>query len=187
MKNEVYDDTMALNSSFIINFKDINTVQRSVKKTNSTRCVCFTCNKSFYDRRTFLEHRNIHRGIRPFVCNVCHISYTHRSTLRTHKLSHSGERSHVCDVCQKSFVTSKSLKSHTKLHEEVKRCICIGCNKLFKNAKNLRTHVSRICPKLYERMQNSTKSGERSYVCEHCKTSFSDADCLNMHKFVRRH
>ncbi|KAL3880004.1 hypothetical protein ACJMK2_032276 [Sinanodonta woodiana] len=130
--------------------------------------LCPTCGKSFTQKNSYLQHANVHAGIRPFVCDVCGKDFTYEKSLREHRFMHDEVRRFQCEICSKTFKQTTSLRIHMKVHQESKDHICSSCGKGFTQKQALVRH---------ERIHN----GEKPFSCAKCQKTFSDTSIIRRH------
>lgn len=133
--------------------------------------LCMTCGKSFTQKGTYLQHANIHLGIKPYICDVCGVSFRYEKSLKEHKYLHEDIRRFVCSVCDKRFTQSSALAIHLKVHKEYKDYLCQTCGKGFTQRQALTRH---------ERIHN----GEKPFSCRLCGRCFNDASIIRRHMIL---
>ncbi|KAK7494312.1 hypothetical protein BaRGS_00014415 [Batillaria attramentaria] len=167
--------------------------QHMLKHGEKMQLSCEMCQKTFVSlhqwRVHMEEHAETHR-----IQNLCGVpSSDHREAaghlIKSHasgeckksfaqardlekrvQFKHTGERSSVCEICGLSFADVKVMKKHRQIHKRgrEKRFVCEVCNSRFHHHASLKYH-------------RLTHSGQKSFVCEHCKIAFYTASHLKCH------
>jgi KRAB domain-containing zinc finger protein len=146
--------------------------------------------------------RTVHRKIKPkYQCTDCDYSTNFNYRLKEHCRKHSGEKPFRCDQCDTTFLTKRNLTSHTKrMHEERKDSIkCKYCDSTFMRKDNLINHVKSVHPngmglkyqcndcdfstnnKSAFTRHHRTHTGEKSFKCNQCGTTFARKGTLVIH------
>ncbi|PVD34930.1 hypothetical protein C0Q70_06211 [Pomacea canaliculata] len=55
--------------------------------------LCPTCGKSFSQKNSYLQHANVHMGIRPYQCDVCGKSFSYEKSLKEHSVLNEHDES----------------------------------------------------------------------------------------------
>ncbi|KAK3577109.1 hypothetical protein CHS0354_037142 [Potamilus streckersoni] len=130
--------------------------------------LCPKCGKSFKQKISYIQHANMHAGIRPFVCDVCGKDFIYEKSLREHKYIHTDVRKFICDICAKTFKKKTSLRIHMKVHSDAKDHICSSCGRGFTQKQALVRH---------ERIH----TGAKPYHCTVCQKTFGDNSTIRRH------
>ncbi|GFN76629.1 gdnf-inducible Zinc finger protein 1 [Plakobranchus ocellatus] len=129
---------------------------------------CSTCGKSYAQKSSYIQHSNIHIGVKPFYCSVCEMQFSHEKTLKEHMFVHADRKSFMCKVCNKPFRQSSGLTIHMRIHKETKDYVCSVCGKGFSQRQALLRH---------ERIH----AGEKPFECCLCGRCFADSSVLRRH------
>lgn len=133
--------------------------------------LCPTCGKSFSQRNSYLQHANVHMGIKPYQCDVCGKSFSYEKSLKEHRYMHEENKQFECPVCQKKFRQSSGVAIHMKIHKERKDYVCSACGKGFSQKQALIRH---------ERIH----LGEKPFLCRMCGRNFTDSSILRRHMIL---
>lgn len=133
--------------------------------------LCPTCGKSFSQKNSYLQHANVHMGIRPYQCDVCGKSFSYEKSLKEHRYMHEEDKQFECPVCKKKFRQSSGVAIHMKIHKERKDYVCSACGKGFSQKQALIRH---------ERIH----AGEKPFTCGVCKRNFTDSSILRRHMIL---
>lgn len=133
--------------------------------------LCPTCGKSFSQKNSFLQHSNVHKGLKPYQCEHCGKSFAYEKSLKEHRFMHDNILRFKCEVCGKQFRQSTSLQSHRKIHKEAKDFLCGTCGKGFTQKQALVRH---------ERIHN----GRKPFCCGLCLRTFNDASIIRRHMIL---
>ena len=133
---------------------------------------CKLCSKSYFLKKSLLEHKNaVHKSIK-YDCELCNKSFGYKKLLQKHIKSihysvkknknfqckdlkmcqenvREGVKKFSCDLCEKKFSQKVNLKKHVlKIHEGIKQFKCEICKKLFSQKVNFESHQHcQICGK----------------------------------------
>ncbi|KAL0809979.1 hypothetical protein ABMA28_010823 [Loxostege sticticalis] len=136
---------------------------------------CDKCDKGFHVKTWYLQHQNIHTGVKPFVCDVCGAAFHMEKYLTTHRsLKHpqsSNLKRYVCVHCSLPCDSRNALTEHLKEHglNTEKKFLCDLCGKIVSNAEQLKFH---------KRMH----LGVKPYTCSTCNKSFAKKFNLQLHE-----
>ena len=138
-----------------------------IKKTY----LCPTCGKSFSQKNSYLQHANVHMGIRPYQCDTCGRSFSYEKSLKEHKYMHDDDKQFECHVCHKKFRQSSGVAIHMKIHKDHKDYVCSACGKGFSQKQALIRH---------ERIH----MGDKPFACALCRRTFTDSSILRRHMIL---
>lgn len=100
---------------------------------------CTLCDKSFYEEREMVSHRNQHHGnIKPFRCDQCDKSFAGPRSLARHKCNQV--KAYPCPTCGKTFGNKGHLKDHEPTHDPTPSFKCSKCLRPFKHRQSLVRH-----------------------------------------------
>lgn len=133
--------------------------------------ICPTCGKSFSQKNSYLQHANVHMGIRPHQCDVCGKSFSYEKSLKEHKYMHDENKQFACPICHKKFRQTSGVTIHMKIHKEHKDYVCAACGKGFSQKQALVRH---------ERIHG----GEKPFTCGLCQRTFTDSSILRRHMIL---
>lgn len=133
--------------------------------------ICPTCGKGFSQKNSYMQHANVHLGIRPFACEVCGKKFSYDKSLKEHTFMHRSEKAFSCKTCNKTFRQASGLTIHMKVHKETKDYVCSMCGKGFSQRQAMVRH---------ERIH----VGEKPFECGLCKRSFADSSVLRRHMIL---
>ena len=133
--------------------------------------MCPTCGKSFSQKNSYLQHANVHMGIKPYHCDICGKSFSYEKSLKEHKYMHADDKQFECPVCNKKFRQSSGVAIHMKIHKDRKDYVCSACGKGFSQKQALVRH---------ERIH----LGEKPFACSLCKRTFTDSSILRRHMML---
>ncbi|VDI65132.1 Hypothetical predicted protein [Mytilus galloprovincialis] len=133
--------------------------------------LCPTCGKSFTQKNSYVQHANVHMGLKPYQCEHCGKSFAYEKSLKEHRFMHDEVLHFKCDVCDKLFRQKSALQIHKKIHKVTKDHLCGTCGKGFTQRQALLRH---------ERIHN----GDKPFSCAICSRSFSDASIIRRHMIL---
>ncbi|XP_074655152.1 uncharacterized protein LOC141908832 isoform X1 [Tubulanus polymorphus] len=116
---------------------------------------CPICVVSFSSQKTYMEHMESHRRIRPYTCSGCRRRFMYaeyREHVRTcagklQNASMSGT-SFICQICGDIFTESRYLRQHIKGMHMFQQLQCENCLKIFRWQSNLSRHKKTCRQKL---------------------------------------
>ena len=161
------------------------------------RVKCSICNKWFSSVSSFIQHKSVHTGERPYECEFCHKTFRQQGNLASHRRTHIGLKPYKCDICDKRFANSSNVVVHKRTHTGEKPFECDICYKRFSQFAHLvghkRTHTGEapfqcnICQKRFNNPSNLTTHkrihiGDRPYQCDICNKTFKQSGHLSSHK-----
>ncbi|KAK7097707.1 uncharacterized protein [Littorina saxatilis] len=133
--------------------------------------LCPTCGKSFSQKNSYLQHANVHMGIKPYQCDICGRSFSYEKSLKEHRYMHEDNKQFECPQCHKKFRQSSGVAIHMKIHKERKDYVCSACGKGFSQKQALVRH---------ERIH----VGEKPFSCSLCQRKFTDSSILRRHMIL---
>lgn len=133
---------------------------------------CKNCNKTFYGKREFQNHRR-ECGDR-FLCHFCSCIMLSKFSLENHiKQKHLS--SPPCEFCGKTFARRMDLVHHVKITHTQKTKICEQCGKSFFTQHGLESHIKYT----HEKQENTYK--KKRFWCEVCQ-KFESHTTKNAHE-----
>ena len=84
---------------------------------SAKKFTCEFCNKRFSQKYSYIRHRRIHTGEKPYKCGECERSFSDGSAWSKHIKTHTGIKPYSCDLCSKSFFDKTLCKTHMKTHK----------------------------------------------------------------------
>ncbi|XP_060588615.1 zinc finger protein 26-like [Ruditapes philippinarum] len=84
---------------------------------SAKKFTCEFCNKRFSVKYSYIRHRRIHTGEKPYKCGFCERSFSDSSAWAKHVRTHTGGKQYSCDLCSKSFYDKTFCKTHMKRHQ----------------------------------------------------------------------
>lgn len=84
---------------------------------SAKKFTCEFCAKRFSQKYSYIRHRRIHTGEKPYKCGECEKSFTDGSAWSKHIKTHTGIKPYSCGVCSKSFYDKTLCKTHMKTHK----------------------------------------------------------------------
>lgn len=142
----------------------------TLKHSSDAKYRCNFCHLGFMDRVTFLDHQNMHLGIKQYKCELCSSTFTRRANLRTHKKVKHGhvdkKQLHECEFCGKIFTGPVARNEHIRKHTGYCPLRCKICGKSYSS---------------YNTLQNHIYTHTLPYECGICKKRFSGKSNLLQH------
>lgn len=146
----------------------------TLKHSSDAKYRCKFCYLGFMDRVTFLDHQNMHLGIKQYQCELCSSKFTRRANLRTHKKVKHGhvdkKQLHECEFCGKIFTGPVARNEHIRKHTGYCPLRCKICGKSYSS---------------YNTLQNHIFTHTLPYECGICKKRFSGK--TNLLKHLKHH
>ncbi|KAI4455322.1 zinc finger protein zic and gli [Holotrichia oblita] len=156
--------------------KLVRDIKTHTESTHIYKHVCDVCGAKFGNNNSFINHKRIHTGDRPFLCEICGRSFARKWVLRKHRMVHipNSEKKFNCYVsgCGKVFPTKQLRHEHMKRHTTEKRHKCNICGKAFIENNDLKRHII-------------IHTGEKPFKCSTCHKSFSQKG--NLHTHLKSH
>lgn len=129
---------------------------------------CKECGKSLHSPYTYLWHRRIHTGERPYVCDLCGKQFRVSQGLVRHtRETHQGIKKYPCDLCGRMFSSKRNVEEHRRIHTNERPYICDLCGKSFKQKASLFVH--------------SRSHGDYRFTCSYCNQGFRAKGPLMVH------
>ena len=88
---------------------------------SAKKFTCEFCNKRFSVKYSYIRHRRIHTGEKPYKCGFCERSFSDSSAWAKHVRTHTGGKQYSCDLCSKSFYDKTLCKTHMKRHQRTEQ------------------------------------------------------------------
>ena len=95
-------------------FKTKKDMKNHLVAHSTKKYTCEFCNKRFSLKFSYVRHRRIHTGERPFKCGTCDRAFSDGSAWSKHVKIHSGIKPYNCDICLKAFFNQFSCNTHKK-------------------------------------------------------------------------
>ncbi|XP_058825341.1 zinc finger protein with KRAB and SCAN domains 8-like [Topomyia yanbarensis] len=135
----------------------------------------FRCNickqATFKSKRSLIDHKNRHLGLKPFECGQCGNQFTNRYLLQQHEqIAHTGVR-FPCPQCDKSFTCKSYLKVHLRIHSNDRPYVCKVCQRPHLTRRDLEVH-------------QTVHSGKKEFVCDVCGKGFARLNALTFHRKI---
>uniref|UniRef100_A0A1Q3EYH7 Putative c2h2-type zn-finger protein n=1 Tax=Culex tarsalis TaxID=7177 RepID=A0A1Q3EYH7_CULTA len=135
----------------------------------------FRCNickqATFKSKKSLIDHKNRHLGLKPFECGQCDKVFTNQYLLQKHEqVAHSGVR-FPCPECDKSFTCKSYLKVHLRIHRNDRPFICAICDRGHVTKRDLDVHMT-------------LHTGEKHFICDVCGKNFARLNALQFHRKI---
>lgn len=171
---------------------------RQVVAPKKRSFTCLTCDKIFYERYLFQEHRIFHVN-QPAICTICDKQFTTIAGLRFHRQSiHADPGTFLCDVCGDEFPRRVDLNRHTRANHVVRETPCSVCDRMFINTKyrdkHMQVHTSlkeficteENCGQIFRskaewKAHSLRHIDERPFKCQLCDKAYKLKKHLNCH------
>ena len=105
-------------------------------------CPYQECKKQFDQKTKFVDHLNIHTGIKPYGCGNCDKTFANRYLRNQHATICKGEVSLTCSQCGIPFASKSTLKRHSDSKHLWKSYSC-ECGKTYAYQSALSRHRKR--------------------------------------------
>lgn len=177
------------------------TIHQMTHDPNRPTYPCDLCDKTFFDKKAFVDHKNVHAGIRPYACDFCSATFVRSAAWLAHRRTHTKEKPYKCSDCQASFAQHSTLVQHKRTHTGEKPYTCSSCDQTFSRAHHLTTHelthtgefpfmcTFPECDRRFRRDSDRvshfrTHTGEKPYQCdfEDCDARFTLSGHLIVHR-----
>ncbi|XP_033626406.1 zinc finger protein 341-like isoform X2 [Asterias rubens] len=170
------------------------------------KCVLKSCNTTYKDLDSFLEHTKAHESEMSYRCHLCSKHFPSLYELGVHQYSHSlypnqGPRQHQkeyrCNKCMNRYSTPEALEHH--LATTTHHYGCPHCKKVFPCERYLRRHLPthsahgqftcHVCQKSFKtdhylKSHLLIHSGDKPYKCDACEKTFNRPDKLKRHNLT---
>lgn len=97
--------------------KSRTAVKNHMLTHSAKKFTCEFCTKRFSQKFSYVRHRRIHTGEKPYKCGECEKSFSDGSAWSKHIKTHTGIKPYPCHVCSKSFYDKTLCKTHMKTHQ----------------------------------------------------------------------
>ncbi|XP_055640746.1 zinc finger protein 568-like isoform X2 [Toxorhynchites rutilus septentrionalis] len=144
--------------------------QRTHSQEKTFRCnICKQA--TFKTKKSLIDHKNRHLGLKPFECEQCGRQFTNRYLLQQHEqVAHTGVR-FPCPDCDKSFTCKSYLKVHQRIHSNDRPFVCQICQRGHLTRRDLEVHMT-------------VHSGKKEFVCDVCGKDFARLNALSFHRKI---
>lgn len=135
----------------------------------------FRCNickqATFKTKKSLVDHKNRHLGLKPFECGQCGKVFTNQYLLQQHEqVAHSGVR-FPCPECSKSFTCKSYLKVHLRIHRNERPFVCAICDRGHVTKRDLDVHMT-------------LHTGKKQFICDICGKDFARLNALQFHRKI---
>uniref|UniRef100_A0A8D8HDM6 Zinc finger protein 425 n=1 Tax=Culex pipiens TaxID=7175 RepID=A0A8D8HDM6_CULPI len=135
----------------------------------------FRCNickqATFKTKKSLIDHKNRHLGLKPFECGQCQKVFTNQYLLQQHEqVAHSGVR-FPCPECSKSFTCKSYLKVHLRIHQNDRPFVCSICDRGHVTKRDLDVHMT-------------LHTGKKQFICDVCGKDFARLNALQFHRKI---
>lgn len=177
------------------------------RKDADKKFACEICGQEFKRKKNIVVHtRRVHNNERSYVCEICNKGFYERTAWEQHKIVHTNEKPFVCELCKKGFKTEQRLTVHMEYHEETRTpstktrsemYMCTYCGKQIRSLAGFighqRIHTKElpyeceVCKKKFRTSTSFTShkrihTGEKPYKCTICPKRFRMYHFLSNHK-----
>ena len=134
---------------------------------------CMHCDRSFKSHLCLNMHKNIHKGLKPYICKICGKAFYSPKTRRRHYSRHYFPEAQFCQcpTCGKTISNRCNLRRHQiAVHGATKGLKCPKCRKTFTVHGDLRMHQRHCC-----------LSG-KEFQCVRCEKHYASLKSLRKHE-----
>ena len=144
--------------------RDLVSHMRNYHDEDQQKLSCDICGRAFrrHQKRSLLDHIQVHENKREFPCNDCPLKFNTLSYLKLHiKTVHEKRvrKDYKCDICEKEFRSNAKLMEHKYIHSGQKPFQCTFCGRAFAQGANLKSHSQRCS-------ENGAKKKEKTVTIE---------------------